>query len=283
MIIDRETDYLFLSDLLESGHPRFFQKISKVLRKNGIKFGFLPGTKDIWAVDYMPIQVSQNKFVQFRYEPDYLMKSKKLRATITPVSKVCEKIGIKPVRSDIIIDGGNVVKSKKKVIMTDKIFKENLEYKRQKLLARLNELLEVEEIIIVPQEPGDYLGHTDGMVRFYDEDSVLINDYSKERSAYYTELRKTLTRAKLNLIPIPYNPYQNRSKSSAKGFYINFLEMKGVILLPSFGLKDDEIAVKRFQELFPRSRISVINANEIAKDGGVLHCISWSIKLGKNF
>jgi len=281
MIIDRETDYLYLSDLLPSRHPRFYRKLAEVLKRNKVEFGLLPGTRDIWAVDYMPVQVRAKKFVQFKYEPDYLRNSKKYRATITPVSVVCEKIGIKPVRTDIVIDGGNMVKSKSKAIMTAKIFQENPRYSKPQLIGRLRELLEAEEIIIIPPEPGDYLGHADGILRFYNEGTVLINDYSRERNAYYDDLQATLRKAGLNLIPIPYHPCRNQA--SASGFYINFLEMKGFILLPFFGLKEDEIAAKRFQELYPKSKIAVINTNEIAKQDGVLHCISWNIKSGKKF
>ena len=38
----------------------------KVLKENNIHYKFLSNTKDIWAVDYMPIQVQKEKFIQFR-------------------------------------------------------------------------------------------------------------------------------------------------------------------------------------------------------------------------
>ena len=41
----------------------------------------LQGTKDIWAVDYMPVQIQDDEFVQFVYNPDYL-QSKKWRNRI---------------------------------------------------------------------------------------------------------------------------------------------------------------------------------------------------------
>jgi agmatine deiminase len=278
MIIERETNYLYLSGLLPVRHPRFYRELAEVLEHNKVAFGLLPGTKDIWAVDYMPVQVQADKFVQFKYEPDYLRKSKKYRTTITPVSKICKKIGIRPMVSDLVVDGGNLVKSRNKLIMTDKVFQENPAYSRAEILKKLHELLEVEKIIIIPQEPGDYLGHADGMVRFYGEDTVLVNDYLRGDKVWYVDLQAVLRKAGLELIPIPYNPYSNRNKDEARGYYINFLEMKGFILLPFFGLREDEIAAKRFHELFPKTKIAVIDANEIAEQDGVFHCISWNIK-----
>ena len=114
-------------------------------------------------------------------------------------------------------------------------------------------------------------------MRFYDEDTVLINDYSKEGDSYYSELEEELRRAGLELIPVPYNPYHNVDDKGAIGFYINFLEMKDFILLPFFGLKEDEETLKLFEELFPSTRIRMINSRAIANQGGVLHCISWNI------
>jgi agmatine deiminase len=71
MITDSQTNFLYLSDQLEK-YRAFSADLVKILTKQGIKHGFLPLTKDIWAVDYMPIQVNQDRFVRFTYQPDYL-------------------------------------------------------------------------------------------------------------------------------------------------------------------------------------------------------------------
>lgn len=43
-----------------------------ILNSFGIKPEFLPETKDIWVRDFMPIQVRAGKFIEYRYDPDYL-------------------------------------------------------------------------------------------------------------------------------------------------------------------------------------------------------------------
>ena len=65
-------------------------------------FGLLPHTKDIWTVDYMPIQIATNKFVQFKYDPDYL-QTPELRETISDVDAICKTINLHPdkVRFDL--------------------------------------------------------------------------------------------------------------------------------------------------------------------------------------
>ena len=57
MITDNETNFLYLSDQL-CQRQSFFNDLTGILFKRGINFGMLPHTKDIWSVDYMPVQKS---------------------------------------------------------------------------------------------------------------------------------------------------------------------------------------------------------------------------------
>ncbi len=89
-----------------------------------IKHGILPNTKDLWVVDFMPLQIRHHYYLQYKYDPDYL-KPKKEQPTKTDPAKVCDEISIVPNKANIVLDGGNVVKSKNKAILTTKVFKEN--------------------------------------------------------------------------------------------------------------------------------------------------------------
>ena len=81
MITDNETNFLFLADSLPEKHKEFFEQFRELLTNFEVDCELLPNSKDIWAVDYMPIQIHENTFVQFNYNPDYLQQ-KKCRATI---------------------------------------------------------------------------------------------------------------------------------------------------------------------------------------------------------
>lgn len=133
MIHDSKTNFLYLADTLPKNYRSFFQQFEKVLNDCNINFELLPQTKDVWAVDYMPIQIDINKFVRFVYNPSYL-QSKKYLKTISDVDFICEKIGIDTIKSTIIIDGGNVTRTTDKVIMTDRIFIDNPQYERKQLI-----------------------------------------------------------------------------------------------------------------------------------------------------
>jgi len=277
MILDKETNHLYLADCLEKKYPNFFSEFKKVLNSCDIPFFLLPNTKDIWAVDYMPIQVETNKFIQFVYNPDYL-KTIKWQKSISNVDSICKAIEIAPIKSNIILDGGNVIKSDNKVIMCDKIFSENSELAEKDLISQLKDLFEIEYLFFVPKDPKDFTGHADGMVRFLDDKTVLINDYSKEKPQFQTSFRMSLHNAGLNYIEIPYSPYDNKKDSHANGAYINFLQMKQAIIVPTFGIAEDDKAVKQLESLFSGKKIVTIDCNELAYQGGILNCISWNIK-----
>lgn len=158
MITDKETNFVYFSGLLPKRHSPFFKELTVILKRKGIKHGLLPDTNDIWCRDYMPIQIAGNSFAQFKYYPKYLLGSKKYRETITDAKKTCEVIGIKPVISDIKIDGGNIVRSKTKVIMTERIFSENPRYPENELLKKLKTLLKVRQIILIPKKIEGSIG-----------------------------------------------------------------------------------------------------------------------------
>jgi len=277
MIPDKQTNFLYLADTLPKNYSNFFRQFEKVLNDSNINFQLLPNTKDVWAVDYMPIQIDKDSFVQFIYNPDYLRDTIKWSKTIYDVDIICKQINLLPKKSNIVLDGGNVTRTTDKVIMCDKIFTENPNLKEKNLIRELQELFQVDKLIFIPTHPIDFTGHADGMVRFYDSNTVLINDYSRETMEFQLKFRLALHNAGLNYIEIPYNPYDNKKDEHANGEYINFLQMQQAIIIPTFGIKEDDVVIKQFEQLFTGQRIATVDGNDLAFDGGILNCITWNI------
>jgi len=223
MIHDRETNFLYLTDKLKKKkkYSAFLARFEKVLIENDVPYEFLLNTNDIWAVDYMPVQITTDKFVQFDYNPDYL-QSKTQRKTISDVDGICKSINILPKKSKILVDGGNVIRTTNKVIMCDKVFKENPNITEKELIKQLRDTFEVDNLFFVPWDTSDFTGHADGMVRFVDSKTVLINAYLEEKPEYQRSFRMALHNAGLDWIEIPYNPYDNKSNSNAEGVYLNY-------------------------------------------------------------
>ena len=71
MVPDWLANRIYFSDLLVRKHDLLWEHLARLLDSNGIDYGLLAGTRDIWVRDYMPVQVADDDFVMFRYEPDY--------------------------------------------------------------------------------------------------------------------------------------------------------------------------------------------------------------------
>ncbi|MEI6766888.1 MAG: agmatine deiminase family protein [Bacteroidota bacterium] len=281
MITDQKTNKLYLSDKLSKTYPGFYSNFVKALDAANIYPEVLVGTKDIWARDYMPVQVNENDYVGFKYDPTYL-RFEKYKNKKTDGLAVFPLKQIKPERTEIILDGGNVIAGNDWAILTARIFSENPDIAPESMIEIICKLLQVKRIIIIPVAPYDFTGHADGAVRFYKEDTVLINDYSKTENKKYREydlhLRMALHNAGLKYLTVPCLPDINKNNTSAYGFYINYLRIGNTILLPTFENDvEDDYAVARFKELFG-NLVFPVKSNEIAAQGGVLNCISWTCK-----
>jgi len=282
-ICDNEKNHLYISDIsslsddLQHKYKDFYANFIKLLNENNIKYTLLQGTKDIWCRDYMPIQINPKTFLSYKYEPDYLEKNKYQNIKTNFKDDINTTLKLKNIiETELILDGGNIVKSKNCAILTDKIFKENPNYSKVELIQELKNKLAVEKIVIIPWDKNEYFGHADGMIRFIDEDTVLINDYFKN---YPTEFKKKFFTAlednNLEYKELTFD-ISNRNDKLNWG-YINYLEMKGIIILPEFGIDEDTIAKEQFQKIFKNYKILSIDASKLIENKGVLNCMTWSI------
>ena len=262
---------LYFSSLLKnnSKYSLSAENLFSALSDSGEKFTLFNEAKDIWARDYMPIKTKSSKYVSFRYEPSYLADDPQLRTNFK--TDIAPHFTLPVAYSNINLDGGNVVfsPSKAKAVITDRVFSENPEYDKNTLLLELENLLEA-EIIIIPSLKSDMTGHADGMVRFVNENTV-IGNASPYKNGYEQKVKRALKNHSISVVDFPYF---DSAGISAVGSYLNFLETDNYIFLPIFGSVQDETAVKRAMEIFNK-KIVPLNINNIAKDGGVLNCISW--------
>jgi agmatine deiminase len=273
---------LYFSEWLTSNklNRDVLNQITFLLDKHAIKYTLLPNTKDIWARDYMPIQVNHQNFVEYIYQPDYLIDEPNF---ITKTNEVCKSIGIETVKTKLILDGGNVVKYQNKAILTDKIFLENaFQFTEQEVMEELKKAFQLEYVFIIPWDTSEPYGHADGMVRFVDENTILTHGFYR---TYPTKFQAKIYEAlkTLNIIELNFEV-----KSPDENFnwgYINFLQTPEIILVPVFGIEEDKQALEQIGKAFTRyaasKMIYPINMKSfVKKGGGALNCISWEVESG---
>jgi agmatine deiminase len=274
MIADWETNHLFVSDRLENEFPALFANLRSL---NNLTIGMIPATKDIWCRDYMPIQLDENRFCQFVYAPDYL---RGFEHRITPPQQ-CRMPFMKDCQQEpIVLDGGNVVASQAKVILTDKVYTENPTIERPVLRERLEQVFQA-KCIFIPKQVGDDVGHSDGVVRFVSRNRVLLNDYSTIDPAYGAKVRNVLEKHGLEVETLPMFEEDGGQRCgdlpTAVGIYINYLQVGDVLVVPGYDRPEDEAVLKKLKRVMPHSPVFQVPCRSLAEKGGVLNCISWTI------
>ncbi len=280
MIADHETNVVFVADTLKRRFPGVYQGLALILCEHDIPLRMIPGTRQIWVCDFLPIHVAEDRFVQFRYEPDYLTgKYRRLRAYGEVGPKLPWLKGYR--RSKIVLDGGNIVAWGDRAIVTDKVFRENSGRSREVVAEGLKNDLGLSELIVVPQEPDDPIGHSDGMVSWLGERSVLVNDYSTVCGAFRRRIRRSLERHQIDLVELPYQPQPGvrNGMPTAAGNWMNFLRVRDLVIVPNFGMKGHERALGVLRDVHPGCAVEAVECRELAKEGGLIHCVTWQARL----
>ena len=280
MITDNHTTAVYFSDLLPKKCPILNQHIAETLEKNRIRYAYLSETKDIWCRDFMPIQIDEDRFVFYKYTPDYLQSPYYRRIQTDPEKVIqtsqnrLEQVAHNTITIDLVVDGGNVVKCGDIVVMTEKVFVEN----KDKTSAEVEKILKdafQSDILFLPWDREETFGHSDGIVHYAGDGRILLTNYGDFSPYYYNRFRKALEQH-FEVIALKYETKRRHAHSWA---YINFLQIGKLILVPQLGLEEDEQALEQIGKVLPDCEVVGIPSLEAVRRGGGLNCISWNVAM----
>lgn len=266
------------------GYTKFYEKFSAQLKEfHEVCALELP---DIWVRDFLPVQnVKTGQLYQQFFNPRYANYTPKFTEQIRkavfysfPKAKPC----------NVRIDGGNIVLTpdSKYAFCLEKstIFKKFDLVQKNYVERELKKALGVEEILWLPKQPNDKIGHIDGYIQF-------LGDFLMEGAV---ELYNGLTTGSLldskgmnklyeyvknkNIVDCSHEWIylfcsDNKDWLSAKGLYVNFLETSKAVFIPQFNLSLDETACKRVKAYTGKPIIKV-DCSKIAGYGGAVHCLT---------
>ena len=149
----------------------------------------------------------------------------------------------------------------------------------------LKAVLGVTKVIWLPGDPLDLEtdGHIDGMCCFVKPGVVLFEtnpDMTKPHARILAEnlaVLRSETDAKgrkLEIIPLPEATNATATSDVFCRSYINFYLPNGGLVLPAYGIPEDDAALAVLSRAFPDRRIVQVDVNAIAPGGGSIHCIT---------
>lgn len=309
MIEDKVFNTVYFSDYLrhplsinDQGLSQIYKDLDAILMSHHYqsrlipyKYGRVPeGQLSIWCRDYMPIQVSEGRMMAFSYTPDYLKTKQWIghepdcNWALTQIDSSLAYINESTTTSlNIILDGGNIVRCGGLVVMTDKVFSENPDKKPSFIKDTLEKYFNA-EIIFLPWDHRETYGHTDGILRYLGNDTIVMPTYgnpskNKKDREFYDSFMKILSR-KFEILPMDFSDIEE-PKINGKDHrwaYINWLQLDGLIILPVFANTPESNmkAVQLIKDYTVNMNIDVecVEATALVNYGGGLNCASWTTK-----
>lgn len=258
------------------GHAKFYEKfVAQLKQYHEVRALELP---DIWVRDFLPVQnVQTGELYQPFFDPRYANYTPKFTAAIRQQVRGVFSHA-KP--CDVCIDGGNIVLTPDKeyafCLEKQRIFHKSDGAQKAHVEQELKRALGVQNILWIPQQKGDKIGHIDGYIQFLGD--VFIEGAS---SILYGDIETLLDGKSSNLVARshPFTtvpllcPVAGNDWLSAKGLYVNFLETSRAVFVPQFNLLQDDENATVIQN-HTRKPLVKVDCSKIAHYGGAVHCLT---------
>lgn len=275
MIPEQFCNSVVVTDLLVNDHPDIYKELQKVCEKEQQSLEIVSGVNDYWCRDFLPVQVHEDQFVQFQFNPSYY-KDKNYSHLKTDVKKCSWKPKGSITQCEFILDGGNLIHFEDQAIVTDRVYFDNKDLSKKAVHQLLIKTLELDKLFIIPAVPYELTGHADGMIRFLTNDTLLINDFRGLCSlSYIKRLERSLQHFNLEFL---INGFKlNDCSDDATGDYLNHLCLAQTIIVPVYGSPNDEKALLLLSKCYRGFELLPVRCNDLSKKGGVLHCATWQV------
>lgn len=252
---------------------------------------------DIWLRDILGF-VSGNKIIKPIFKPDYYKNTytatylKELSKKIEEI--IAKTIGYEIINIPLVMDCGNLITNGDIGFITDKIFRDNQDKDHWEIIEMIQVYFDIYPIFFETSK-YDRLGHSDGYLAFLDKNTLCISEYPnlkflKEDVKYLNKLERLIEAEDLELDLVKifdrpvdekavYSDYHNGDLVySARGNYINFLQINNNIVLPQFNLptsKESQYYNSLNRKILSNHGKNVlpINTSNLSKLGGGIRCI----------
>lgn len=283
-ITDDKTNKVYISSLIDKVSGDLDRQtrcgIKDAIKEFAGNCEFLYNTMDVWARDYMPVQLTIDSYMSYIYKPDYLDEYPEC-ITHWQIHKVhthkqYEKdklFDFKYIQIPLILDGGNIIKAivngNPCIIMNSKVLDENNVNEEdfytwwKKWWADNFDGTEMELVLLPWEGPRcNPIGHADGIVRYISEGKVLMTnygDFDNRFNDYHGGLMKEkLEEVGFEVIMISFEDKFDYDHDKIYNLlfehswsYINFLQVGHRIILPKLGYeKLDNEALIQIEKAF---------------------------------
>jgi agmatine deiminase len=197
--------------------------------------------------------------------------------------------GVRAYHSDLIAEGGGVsVDGQGTILTTETCFpnvNRNPDWSRDEIEEALKQMLGGEKVIWLP---GSHLevetnGHVDGIAQFVAPGVVIVEspgatgdewDRIIEANNAALDGQTDARGAPIKMVRLPYASGDYAEHEMFCTSYVNSYLCNGAVIMPKYGIPEDDRVSEIFADLFPDREIVQVAIPSIAIGGGGIHCIT---------
>lgn len=203
--------------------------------------------------------------------------------------RIADHIGVQRFASQLTAEGGGVsVDGEGTLITTESCFlnpNRNPGWSKAEVEAELKRMLGAEKVIWLPGNVHETEtdGHVDGIAAFVRPGLVLV-ERSPDPNAPGADIMaqnawglEGVTDAKGRPIELAYIEEALSAQEDGSRFcrsYVNSYIANGGVIIPSYGIREDDCARAVYETLFPDRWVVSVPIGDIAIGGGGIHCIT---------
>ncbi|MBP9732985.1 MAG: agmatine deiminase family protein [Candidatus Omnitrophica bacterium] len=275
------------------------ERVRSILNQKQVRWGnvrfIVHPTVDVWIRDYGPNfvvrgsggkkEIGYNKWIFNAWGNKYADL-----ATDTKIfDDIASRLPGKRFEPGIVLEGGSIEVNGAGVCLTTEqcLLNQNRNPKlnRGAIERKLKEHLGVVKVLWLAEgvEGDDTDGHIDDIARFTDANTIVAVYEEDESDANHKILHdnwerlESMTDAKdepFRLIKLPMPDPVIYEGNRLPASYANFLIANKHVLVPIFGSRHDQAALKILKPLFPNREVVGIDCRVMVRGFGTLHCAS---------
>lgn len=235
-------------------------------------------TDDVWTRDYGPTTVTDNNgnrsFIWNNYYEEYTSYAKQSADAACELGRYFD---IPVYRVPLVLEGGNIITDGEGTfIMFNSVLFNNPDYDLSKLNKVMEDYYGCKNLILLPSLKEELTGHIDMVVKFIDNNTLMVTESDKSYKWYkdFENIAKVLSNTKspegknYKIIRLQMPKADNESVNFWS--YINSLTLNGSVIIPIFGVSEDNRAIDTYRKAMPNHKLIAIDFSNYPV--GSVHC-----------
>jgi len=266
--------------------------VRKILKKCHVEMAavefFHHPTNRSWTRDYCPLFVKSTagEVVAMHWRFNGWAKYDNCRDDARTPAVIARKLKVPRIETGLVLEGGSIdVNGAGKLLTTEECLLSDVQARnpglsRLQLEKTFHDYLGIEDVIWLNRgiAGDDTHGHIDDLARFTAPDSVVTVIEPDKSDVNYEPLQENLQRLRVRkdlhvtALRMPEPVYFAGQRLPAS--YANFYIANRVVLVPTFGDKNDGAALRALEGLFRDRAVIGIPCRDLVLGLGTLHCMT---------